>query len=89
MVRVPNESSWSTDLKNKGAFRPCQSGRGPAARDSKVWDRTKGNPRKLFFGNVVETKVVGDDETSYFKYFVDVRDHLGEVQQSKTPRSGT
>ena len=36
--------------------------------------------REYFFGNVVETKVVGYDENSYFKLFLDVHDHLGEVQ---------
>ena len=43
----------------------------------------------MIFGNVVEIKVVGDFKTSYFKWFVDVHDHLGEVQQPETPRSGT
>ena len=38
-----------------------------------------GCPGEQLFGNVVETKVVGYDETSYFKLFLDVHDHLGEV----------
>ena len=51
-----------------------------------VWDLTKGSLRELLFGNVVETKVVGDDES---KLFWDVHEHLGEVQAPWTARSGT
>ena len=65
---------------------PWSSGQGPAAKDSKVWDLTKRSPRKWLFGSVNETKVVGDDEKSYFKWFVDIHDHLGMVQQPEAPR---
>ena len=41
---------------------------------------TKGSPREWLFGNVVETKVVEDDESSYFKLFPDVHDHLGDLK---------
>ena len=34
--------------------------------------------------NFIETKVVGDDESSFFKLFQDVKDHLGEVQAPQT-----
>ena len=47
------------------------------------------SPREWLFGNVVETKVVGDDESSCFKLFLDVHDHLGEVQAPRTAMAGT
>ena len=47
------------------------------------------SPREWLFGNVVETKVVVDDESSSFKLFRDVHDNLGEVQAPRTARSGT
>ncbi len=37
---------------------------------------------------MVETKFVGDDESSCFKLFRDVHEHLGEVQAPQTARSG-
>ena len=40
----------------------------------------QGESKECLFGNVDETKVVRDDENSYFKLFPDVHDHLGEVQ---------
>ena len=47
------------------------------------------SPRECLFGNVVETKVVGADESSCFKLFQDVHDNLGEVHAPRTARSGT
>ena len=78
-----------TDLSGTEGKCLWPSGQGPAASDCKVWDLTKGSPREWLFGNVVETKVVGDDESSCFKLFLDVHDHLGEVQPPRTARSGT
>ena len=49
---------------------------------------TKGCPREWLFGNVVITKVMGEDEISYFKLFPDVQDHLGEVQPLRQPGVG-
>ena len=45
---------------------------------------TKFSPREGLFGNVVEIKVVGDDKNSCFQFFLDVLDHLGEVQAPRT-----
>ena len=33
----------------------------------------------MLFSHCVITKVMGDDENTYFKVFLDVHDHLGEV----------
>ena len=44
--------------------------------------------KECLFGNVDETKVVRDDENSYFKLFPDVHDHLGEVQSLGQPGVG-
>ena len=46
-------------------------------------------PKEWLFGNVVETKVVGNDESSCFKLCRYVHDHLGEVQAPQTAGSGT
>ena len=86
---MSNESSWPTDQPGIAAKSPWPSGRGPAASDCKGWNLTKGSPREWLFGNVVETKVVGDDKNSCFKFVLDVHDHLGEVQVPRTARSGT
>ena len=88
-VKVSNESSWPTDQPRIAAKSPWPSGWGPAASDCKGWNLTKGSPREWLSGNVVETKVVGGDKNSCFKLFLDVHDHLGEVQAPRTPRSGT
>ena len=68
---------------------PWPSGWGPGTSDCKVWDLTKGSRREWLFGNVVKTKVVGDDKSSCFKSFPDAHDHLGEVQAPQLARSGT
>ena len=49
---------------------------------------TLGCPRKLIFGNIVQTNIVRYDENSYFKLFLDVHDHLGEVQSLGHPDVG-
>ena len=59
------------------------------ASDYKVWYMTKESHNRLVFGNVVDTKFVWDNESSCFKLFPDVHDHLGEVQRPLTARSGT
>ena len=42
----------------------------------------------MSFGNVVGTKVMGEDEISDLKWFPDVQDHLGEVQPLWQPGVG-
>ena len=49
---------------------------------------TPGCPRERLFGNVVAIKVAGYDENSYFKWFPDVYNHLGEVQSLGQPGVG-
>ena len=39
------------------------------ASECKVWDGTRGRPRVSLSGNVIETKVVKDDENRYLKLF--------------------
>ena len=46
----------------------------------------RGKP--VLFGNVVETEVVGYEENIYFKLFLDVHNHLGEVQGLRHPGVG-
>ena len=41
-----------------------------------------------YFGQIVETIVVGDDETSHFMLFPDGHEHLGEVQHLRLPGVG-
>ena len=38
----------------------------------------------MLFSHCVITKVMGDDENTYFKVFLDVHDHLGEVHLKTT-----
>ena len=45
-------------------------------------------PREWLFGNFVETKVVRYDENSNFKLFLDIHEHLGEVQSPGHPGVG-
>ena len=59
------------------------------ASDCKVWYMTKESHNRLVFGNVVDTKFVGDNESSYFQLFPEVNDHLGDVHRPWTARSGT
>ena len=45
--------------------------------------------QEMIFWHAVGTKVVRDDENRYLKLFLDVHDHLGEIQPPQTARSGT
>ncbi len=47
-----------------------------------------GCPMVRLFGNVVETKVDRYDENSYFKLFLYVHDHVGQVQSLRQPGVG-
>ena len=40
-------------------------------------------PRNQFFGKVVEAKVVQHVKLGWFKVFLDIQDHLGEVQPKR------
>ena len=64
------------------------SGWGPAPLRHRIKALTKGYTRECLFGNFVITKVMGDNEISYFKMFLDVHDHLGEVQHLRQPGVG-
>ena len=41
---------------------------------------SKDNPRDLFLGKVVQAKAVENEKLGWFKVFLDLQDHLGQVQ---------
>ena len=85
---MSNESSWSTDLEIIGRISAIPSGWGPEPRTPRSRALNPGYPREWHFRKIVETKVIGYDENSYFKLFPDVHEHLGEVQSLRHPGVG-
>ena len=51
-------------------------------------DLSPDTPRNKFFGKVVELKFVQHVKLCWFKVFLDVQDHLGQVQGQRQPEVG-
>ena len=47
---------------------------------------TQGVPANDFLGMLLKQKSVGYDENSYYKLFLNVHDHVGEVQGLRHPK---